>query len=312
MLLKDLINTYDAAFLQQKVDNKEWSEVADFFAELAEKRFTVAETGINRKLLHYWDEQGLLPFQKRTGWVKFSLIEVCWLRYLYELKLLGLGIERLQHAKTFFIGDKDFMMSAFNLSKANDYTGPEYDFGDGKKVILNEEIIDLLMENQYVKFSMLLLPIILKRSNIIVCHDSEGIISAKGVNPLVEKQEEQLTDFFKFFNGKSVTIVNLTNILTSVTATQDLFAIENNNIIVRQSAIALIKQLCTEDNITEIAIRLNNKKEALLIITKQLTYDQLHQRVKSLQRKGVFVDMTLKTRDGKMQLFEIKELSKVQ
>lgn len=310
MILKDKIKTNSLSHLQEKLREGSWQEVADFFETLMTKRFTVAETGVDRKLLHYWNEKGIVPFQKVEGWDKFSFIEVCWLRFLNELKSLDIGIKNLQRAKAFLIDDRKFMLDFFGVQSTNNLKNKKIDFGE-KKVTLNEEMIDLLMQNQYVKFSIILVTIILLRSNIAVYLDNKGDIGTIEIDLLQNNPEEQIPLWIKFFKEKSVSIINLTTIVTAVSETKEVFEIDNDIITMKQSAKALIKKFFNNESVSEISIRMNDKKFPLLTITHRLSYDQLYQKVNALQRKGVFVDMTIKTRDGKVEFFESKELIKL-
>lgn len=309
MELKNCIKEFDLDHLQQKVNANDWDSVGDFFDVLTKKTFTVADTGVDRKLLHYWDKMELLPFQKSKGWDKFSFIEMCWMKLLMEFKSLDIGIKNLQKIKTFFIDDKAFMLEFMRGSSDADSEPMEHEFSDGKKVILNDELIDKLMENQIVKFSILLVKIILTKSNTCVYIENTGDINIIDVNLLQEQPNEQIPLWLDFFSKKSIAITNITKIISEITATHESFTIKDNTIYTQESAVAILKKMFQqEDHITEISIRLIDDARPLLTITKKLTFEQINQKINTLQRKGVFMDMTIKSRDGKVTLFETQEL----
>ena len=311
MNLKETIETLDIPYLQERIKAGDGRVHFELGEVLSVRTFSLADTEFDRKLLHYWKQKGLLPFEKAKGREKYSFIEVCWFRFLNELKSLGTGIKNMQEIKTFFIDDKDFMYGVFKIKREEGELNIEHDFPGYGKVEINEERIDWLMQNQWVKFSITLMSIILAKNNACVYITSNGKIDLMMLNDLQKDPEKFVPIWVKFFSENTMTIINLTSIISSITKTQDAFKVIDDRIEIKQSATALIKKLFNDDAVTEISIRMSSEKKPLLTITKRLTYEQLNQKVNALQRKGVFMDMTLKTRDGKLQFFESKEMIKL-
>ncbi|MEI6058796.1 MAG: MerR family transcriptional regulator, partial [archaeon] len=55
-------------------------------------KYTVGDTGISYRMINYWSENGVLPdgIQDGSGWKRFSLIELVWLRVVQKLRGFGL------------------------------------------------------------------------------------------------------------------------------------------------------------------------------------------------------------------------------
>jgi hypothetical protein len=68
--------------------------------------------------------------------------------------------------------------------------------------------------------------------------------------------------------------------------------------------------LFNDDKIQKITFRLNDKKTPIIEVTKRLDFTDFYNKVHYLQKKGTFLDMQIKTRDGNVQLFEVTELIK--
>ena len=311
MNLKETIETLDIPYLQERIKAGDGRVHFELGEVLSVRTFSLADTEFDRKLLHYWKQKGLLPFEKAKGREKYSFIEVCWFRFLNELKSLGTGIKNMQEIKTFFIDDKDFMYGVFKIKKAEGEVKTEVELPGYGKAEVGEKQIDGLMQNQFVKFSIILMSIILTKNNACVYITSNGKIDLIMLNDLQKDPEKFVPIWVKFFSENTITIINLSSIISSITKTQDAFKVIDDRIEIKQSATALIKKLFNDDAVTEISIRMSSEKKPLLTITKRLTYEQLNQKVNALQRKGVFMDMTLKTRDGKLQFFESKEMIKL-
>jgi DNA-binding transcriptional MerR regulator len=73
----------------------------DIRAKLTEKKKTVSETDESYRTINSWSEAGLLLEEEReNGWRKFSLLDLCWLRVIRELRKIGFSLEQLSNLKS--------------------------------------------------------------------------------------------------------------------------------------------------------------------------------------------------------------------
>ena len=72
--------------------------------------------------------------------------------------------------------------------------------------------------------------------------------------------------------------------------------------------INIIKKMFNDDAIQKITFRLNDKRMPIVEVTKRLDFAEFYNKVHYLKKKGTFLDMQIKTRDGNVQLFEVTEL----
>ena len=72
----------------------------------------------------------------------------------------------------------------------------------------------------------------------------------------------------------------------------------------------IIKKMFNDNTIQKITFRLNDKKTPIIEVTRRLDFLEFYNKINYLQKKGTFLDMQIKTRDGNVQLFEVTELIK--
>jgi len=100
----------------------------------------------------------------------------------------------------------------------------------------------------------------------------------------------------------------LYNIIYKVINDNELFSLNEGVLEIKESSINIIKKLFNDDAIQKITFRLNDKKMPIVEVTKRLDFAELYNKVHYLKKKGTFLDMQIKTRDGNIQLFEVTEL----
>jgi DNA-binding transcriptional MerR regulator len=68
---------------------------------LAESKYTVSKTDESYRTVNSWSEAGLLIEAKdrENGWRKFSVIDLCWLRTIKELRKLGFSLDKISTLK---------------------------------------------------------------------------------------------------------------------------------------------------------------------------------------------------------------------
>ncbi len=275
----------------------------------------------DRKLLYSWKKKGLLPFEIPSGWGRFNMVELVWLRLLIELRAFGVGLKSLMDLKRYYFETEEYaqvlyqnIVERFKRNELNE---------SFKLVLLNEDDSVISFEDFTRNYTSKednrllhhIVGVILNRHNLCLRLTLDGgfdfLELGEFQKAMIDADLVKKTDWYQKLIHQSCIIVNLTNIIREITQTHDLFTIEENKISFKRSAESLIRELFNEDNITEITIRLTNKDEPLLMVKRELSYRDLHQKINSLQRRGVFSNLIIKTRDGKVSYFESVDFIKL-
>ena len=148
--------------------------------------------------------------------------------------------------------------------------------------------------------------ILLTRKNTILHLSAGGKVEAFEVHDIFDPSDsfERLN---KFFNESFIS-VSLYNIIYKVINDNDLFNLNDGVLEIKESSINIIKKLFNDDAIQKITFRLNDKRMPIVEVTKRLDFAEFYNKVHYLKKKGTFLDMQIKTRDGNIQLFEVTEL----
>jgi hypothetical protein len=239
-----------------------------------------------------------------------------------ELRALGVGLERLMLLKDYFYGSEEYLQ-ALNRITLGEYSIPPQ--GGvvttsyvGFEPNMSQSEIEMMKTYEGEGTSRLLHHIL---DVIVNRHVKYLRLSSDGRHDFFELSEMQTVsnddhadtnpNWYKLLNMRSCVIVNLTNIISEITQTHEIFKVEQNKISFKRTAESLIRELFNEKNIIEVTIRLTNKEEPLLLVKRELSYRELHQKVNSLQKRGVFRDISIKTRDGNVSRFESIDLIKL-
>lgn len=69
---------------------------------LREKRFSLADAGIDSKLFSSWKAKGLAGFIEKQKWTKVSFIELLWIKTLQSMYNLGCSFELMKNVYDYF------------------------------------------------------------------------------------------------------------------------------------------------------------------------------------------------------------------
>jgi len=314
MKLKDCIHTYSLDWLQSQLEKSGPEGAFAFIRFLFDKVFTVSGTGIDRRELHKWQKAGLLPFSKEQGWDKFSFIDLMWLKMIEELRTVKVDMDEIRKLKVYFFEDRDFLEKGLNGTIVN-FREQFHNQEVSNKLIdqdgrlrLSVENIQELQSGGFGIFSAIISASVLFRKQFVVVLEKSEQIRVFELNQFLGNPLKFTDDFLELFSEKSAILINISKILGELSDSTELFSFKDQELMVRESATAILRRLFRENDIKEISIRLIDNKDVHISVTKDYSYTQLRQKVNELQRKGTFVDMQIKSRNGVIQLFETKEL----
>jgi hypothetical protein len=301
MIFKNTIKRFVLEEVDKEYKAGNYTAYAPFMDTLLSRNTPLKSTNLDRRLIHYWESRKLFNEVSENGYLSF--FDICWLNLLQELKGLGVTPKTMEEMRNFFYGNNRFLEAMYSKSNIE------------KLDVTSKEIIDLsrredlsTMLNNYGwnNFTLTILAILLTRKNTILHLSAGGKVEAFEVHDIFDPSDsfERLN---KFFNESFIS-VSLYNIIYKVINDNDLFNLNDGVLEIKESSINIIKKMFNDDAIQKITFRLNDKRMPIVEVTKRLDFAEFYNKVHYLKKKGTFLDMQIKTRDGNIQLFEVTEL----
>lgn len=303
MLFNNTIRHFNLEEVQKAYAKGDFMEFAPLMNSLVTRNLPLKSTCLDRRLIHYWESRKLFNEVVDNGYLSF--FDVCWLNVLQEFKALGVVPKIMQEVYKFFFGDDTFLETLFSDSNMNTLTLSSKKIEEVSK---SKDLLQILKNNGWNNFSIAIMSILLTRKNTCLHVNAGGKVAAFEVAALMGQIDSDVK-LHDLFNGSFISI-SLHNIIYKVINDNELFSLNEGVLEIKESSINIIKKLFNDDKIQKITFRLNNKKTPIMEVTKRLDFTEFYNKVHYLQKKGTFLDMQIKTRDGNVQLFEVTELIK--
>jgi hypothetical protein len=303
MIFNNAIKHFNLEEVLRAYAKGNFMEYAPLMNSLVTRNMPLKSTCLDRRLVHYWGSRKLFNEVVDNGYLSF--FDVCWLNLLQELKSLGVVPKTMQEVYKFFFGDDSFLETLFSKEGVVKEVLPTKIMEEVPK---NLDFVQELKSYDWNNFSISMLTILLTRKNTCLHVSAGGKVAAFEVAALMGQIDSDVK-LYDLFNGSFISI-NLYNIIYKVINDNELFSLNEDILEIQESSINIIKKLFKDDKIQKITFRLNDKKTPIMEVTKRLDFTEFYNKVHYLQKKGTFLDMQIKTRDGNVQLFEVTELIK--
>jgi DNA-binding transcriptional MerR regulator len=301
MIFKNAIKRFVLEEVEREFNAGNFYEFAPFMDKLLSRNTPLKSANLDRRLIHYWESRKLFNEVSENGYLNF--FDECWLNLLQELKGLGVSSKKMAEVYDFFFGNNNFLETLFSKSNIEKLDVTSKEIVDVSK---REDLATLLKNYGWNNFTVTMLLILLTRKNTILHLSAGGKVDAFEVANLIDPSES-FGRLSKLFNESFIS-VSLYNIIYKVIDDNELFSLNEGVLEIKESSINIIKKLFNDDAIQKITFRLNDKKMPIIEVTKRLDYTEFYNKVHYLKKKGTFLDMQIKTRDGNIQLFEVTEL----
>jgi hypothetical protein len=301
MIFNNTIKHFNLEEVQKAFDEGNFMEFAPLMDSLLTRNLPLKSTCFDRRLIHYWVSRRLFNEVIDNGY--FSFFDVCWLNVLQELKALGVVPKIMQEVYKFFYGDDSFLKTLFSDSNMNTLT-----FSSKKieEVSKSNNLLQMLKNYGWNNFSVTIMVILLTRKNTCLQVSSGGKVDTFEVSQIIDNIDHNIK-LNELFNGSFISI-SLYNIIYKVINNNELFSLSEGKLEIRESSMNIIKKMFIDNTIQKITFRLNDKKTPIIEVTKSLDFLEFYNKIKYLQKKGAFLDMQIKTKDGNVQHFEVTEL----
>ncbi|MEN9513165.1 MAG: hypothetical protein RJB16_925, partial [Bacteroidota bacterium] len=292
-------------FVLEEVDKEymagNYTAFSPFMDTLLARNTPLKSTNLDRRLIHYWESRKLFNEVSENGYLSF--FDICWLNVLQELKGIGVTPKTMEDVYNFFFGNNSFLEKMFSKSNIENLDVSSQEIIDISK---REDIVPLLKNFGWNNFTITISSILLSRKNTILHLSAGGKVEGFEVADMIDPSDS-FVRLNKFFNESFIS-VSLYNIVYKVINDNNLFNLNDGVLEIKESSINIIKKMFNDDAIQKITFRLNDKKMPIVEVTKRLDFAEFYNKVHYLKKKGTFLDMQIKTRDGNIQLFEVTEL----
>ena len=301
MIFKNTIKRFVLEEVEKEYKSGNYAAYAPFMDTLLSRNTPLKSTNLDRRLIHYWESRKLFNEVSDNGYLSF--FDVSWLNVLQELKVIGVTPKTMEEVHKFFFGNNSFLDALFSKSNIEKLAFSSKEIDDLSK---SKDLLQMLKNYGWNNFSLTILAILLTRKNTCLQVSAGGKVAAFEVADIIDPSDS-FGRLNKFFNESFIS-VSLYNIIYKVINDNDLFNLNDGVLEIKEASINIIKKMFNDDAIQKITFRLNDKRMPIVEVTKRLDFAEFYNKVHYLKKKGTFLDMQIKTRDGNVQLFEVTEL----
>jgi hypothetical protein len=301
MIFKNTIKRFVLEEVEKEYKSGNYAAYAPFMDTLLSRNTPLKSTNLDRRLIHYWESRKLFNEVSDNGYLSF--FDVSWLNVLQELKVIGVTPKTMEEVHKFFFGNNSFLDALFSKSNIEKLAFSSKEIDDLSK---SKDLLQMLKYYGWNNFSLTILAILLTRKNTCLHVSAGGKVAAFEVADIIDPSDS-FGRLNKFFNESFIS-VSLYNIIYKVINDNDLFNLNDGVLEIKEASINIIKKMFNDDAIQKITFRLNDKRMPIVEVTKRLDFAEFYNKVHYLKKKGTFLDMQIKTRDGNVQLFEVTEL----
>ena len=301
MIFKNTIKRFVLQEVEKEYKSGNYAAYAPFMDTLLSRNTPLKSTNLDRRLIHYWESRKLFNEVSDNGYLSF--FDVSWLNVLQELKVIGVTPKTMEEVHKFFFGNNSFLDALFSKSNIEKLAFSSKEIDDLSK---SKDLLQMLKNYGWNNFSLTILAILLTRKNTCLHVSAGGKVAAFEVADIIDPSDS-FGRLNKFFNESFIS-VSLYNIIYKVINDNDLFNLNDGVLEIKEASINIIKKMFNDDAIQKITFRLNDKRMPIVEVTKRLDFAEFYNKVHYLKKKGTFLDMQIKTRDGNVQLFEVTEL----
>lgn len=301
MIFKNTIKRFVLEEVEKEYKSGNYAAYVPFMDMLLSRNIPLKSTNLDRRLIHYWESRKLFNEVSDNGYLSF--FDVSWLNVLQELKVIGVTPKTMEEVHKFFFGNNSFLDALFSKSNIEKLAFSSKEIDDLSK---SKDLLQMLKNYGWNNFSLTILAILLTRKNTCLHVSAGGKVAAFEVADIIDPSDS-FGRLNKFFNESFIS-VSLYNIIYKVINDNDLFNLNDGVLEIKEASINIIKKMFNDDAIQKITFRLNDKRMPIVEVTKRLDFAEFYNKVHYLKKKGTFLDMQIKTRDGNVQLFEVTEL----
>lgn len=288
-----------------------------------EKKFSLSDTGVNHRLITYWDEKGLLDKpNSESKWRKFDLEELVWIRLIAKLREFSIGVDLILSIKNelfrqttlqHFI-ERPGMEKVYEDIMKSLENGGQYSFGNLSLTIDNLNSIELsgfrtLLQAIYVTKINYSLIVYLPNSTV-----QDSINPSRGVNVVLyspDRHEEFKRNFdYKEVFGKSNLSISLTELVEDVIVNINPLKLPEELNYLSDEELLIFKTI-RSGNFKSIKIRFDESAKVSYMEVAEVKKLKMESRIYEMVHKGAYQHIEIDSQDGKVVHCENKTIIKL-
>lgn len=275
-----------------------------------ESAFSLSDTGVNHRLITYWDNKGLLNKQNiDSKWRKFNFEELIWIRLISKLRQFNIGVETIKEIKnelfqpiglTEVIGRSDVEKSYSNIVAMEK---DEKELVEGLKNLNSEQITNVSISG----FKMLLQRVYMEKFNFSILvtlknntEKEEGDLTSKIRSylycPELHEELSKSVNYQEIFS-KTYISISVTELLEDVIVNinpnkfpVDLIHLTDNE--------QIIIQAIRTGRYKAITVRFKDKKEPYMMELSEVKKVKMESRLYEMIHKGEYKNIEMLVENG--------------
>ena len=275
------IKQLDSKSVKQMFDNN-LEQFDQIMGSLTDRKLSVKDTGIDRKLLYTWKKEKIVPFADADGWRRFNAIELCWLKLVVKFRSVGLSLDKIRNLKDFFFDDSFLDEVVLDLKKIENQNTINFNLLKKNLIDANgkftEDAKKELKKIEASRFSFLLMNMFMERANMYLYFDSTGKIECIDMN-----EYTNIIDFHKIFDlitEESVVLINIRKVITDIIGSEEEFEKKSTlSNLISEPSIDLLKNLFLENNVKEVTIRVTENGRPIVSTKREMELPDLKKEI---------------------------------
>jgi len=283
----------------------------EYMDRLIARKFYIGDTGINRKTLKDWENNGLLPYEYlEEGWRKFSFIEWVWLECILEFRQLGVSLEKIREIKKQLFDIDPEEVFLYFKQQTEGYKG-KIDNKENAIAGYNQPDLTPEMKQQWVQnlqlspFFIYVVFLLSKEPNLCIAYNNSNFCSffiMGGVDKSIKKANDTaVTNLVK----DSFVVLNLKKVLTKIFQKPELRHNDNFILDFLSPTEKKILDQIRDTNAKEITLTFDreNNPTHIKVNRNQISKETLNKVARYL-KKGNYQTIEFTTRDGQLIKYE--------
>lgn len=289
------------------------------------KKYTLSDTNLSSRQIHYWEEQEILLFNHRQYYThKFSFKELLWLRLVSKLREFSIGFDTIRQVKEELF--KETKLSEYLYEpKFKEYLeialdNTELTELEKREIKDNRELINKNL-HLFINYFDVIINQLLDNKNRVSLIIGIKTISIEGeelqrsdsaywLTLFVPEKLDSLSkqqNYLEIFTHNHISI-SLNDLLQDVVFNIDYKKLPKNMVQLSDSE-KLILDYVRSGQYKSIAVRFDESKKPYLAELTEVKKLKRESRLYEIIYKGAYQDIEIKTQDG--EIYSCKSVSKI-
>lgn len=292
--------------------------VVEYMDRYTTRRFYIGDTGINRKTLNDWENNGLLPYEYTgDGWRKFSFVEWVWLECIIELRQLGVSLEKIKDLKKLLF---DLNVDEFIGSTKERFSVYEGKIDQKETVLAAFDNTELTPEikKQFVQRTQLsyflpyLLFLVINEPNLCLGYNNHNFCTFFVLGGVEQDMKESNEAVISKLVDDSFVVLNLRKIVNNIFQKPDLRHHDDFILDFLSPKEKAILDEIRNTNAKEILITFDNESNPTHIkVNRNRISKETLNKVARYLKKGNYQTVEFTTRDGQLIKYEETDIIKL-